>query len=103
MLEIGILSSRFLTVHHQRNHRPTDVSIWREIIESIRTAMSTVLVSNALITGGTFTQVNNNDGLHDYHRFRGAFTVKILLCKTHVLIYRELRHPLPRNSYCRIS
>jgi hypothetical protein len=34
--------------------------------------MSSVLVSgNALITGGTFTQVNNNDG--HYHRFQGAF------------------------------
>jgi len=33
--------------------------------------MSSVFVSNSLITGGTFTQVNNNDG--QYHRFRGVF------------------------------
>ena len=34
--------------------------------------MSSVLLSgNALITGGTFTQVNSNDGY--YHRLRGAF------------------------------
>jgi hypothetical protein len=36
--------------------------------------MSSVFASNALITGGTITQVINNDG--QYNRFRGAILLR---------------------------
>ena len=47
--------------------------------------MSSMFASHTLITGGTFTLVNNNDAYH--HRLRGVFlSFENLLCEAHGLV-----------------